>query len=122
MLRTHVLGERMHLQGTTYRRWNTNSGVFDVIVQDWAFQSQEHVSPSGCEQLAFSLAGPDDGDTCDAGIEGRFAWMPNEVDWDWDRDFDFVHALELDVDRAFERDRPLFVSGVADASVVDEGE
>ncbi|KAL3182211.1 hypothetical protein MRX96_007417 [Rhipicephalus microplus] len=58
------------------------------------------------------------------GIEGRFAWMLGEVDWegDRDRDFDFVHALERELDCASERDHTLFVSTVADTSVVDDGE
>ncbi|KAL3257985.1 hypothetical protein MRX96_016751 [Rhipicephalus microplus] len=64
----------------------------------------------------------DDGDACDAGKEGRSAWMLDEVDWDRDRDFDLVRALKRNVDRAFERDHPLFVSGVAGTSVVDDNE
>ncbi|KAL3198954.1 hypothetical protein MRX96_001530 [Rhipicephalus microplus] len=45
-------------EGTTYPWWDTNSGVFDVIVQDWVSQSREHISPSGCERKALPLAGP----------------------------------------------------------------
>ncbi|KAL3189604.1 hypothetical protein MRX96_021360 [Rhipicephalus microplus] len=50
-------GEQMHLQGMTYPRWDTDSSVFDVTVQDWLSQSREHVSSSGCEQKALPLAG-----------------------------------------------------------------
>ncbi|KAL3255030.1 hypothetical protein MRX96_017474 [Rhipicephalus microplus] len=64
-----------------------------------------------------------DGDACDAGIAGLFAWTLGEVNWEVDRDksLDFVCALERDVDGAFKRDCPLFVSGVVDALFVDDG-
>ncbi|KAL3208928.1 hypothetical protein MRX96_038494 [Rhipicephalus microplus] len=75
----------------------------------------------GCVRLAPVRV---EGDVFDAGIAGRFARMLSEVDWEWIRyrDFDFVRALEQDVDRGFEQERPLFVSSVADASVVNDGE
>ncbi|KAL3195163.1 hypothetical protein MRX96_045720 [Rhipicephalus microplus] len=45
--------------------------------------------------------------------------MLREVHWERDRDFDLVRALEHRVNSAIDRDHPVFVSGVAEASVVD---
>ncbi|KAL3198991.1 hypothetical protein MRX96_044168 [Rhipicephalus microplus] len=58
MLRTDDSGERRHLQGTTYPRWDTDRRVFDVIVLDRVSKLRDQGSPSGCEHKALPLAGP----------------------------------------------------------------
>ncbi|KAL3195735.1 hypothetical protein MRX96_001853 [Rhipicephalus microplus] len=58
MLRTHVPLQWMNLLGTTYPRWDIDSGPFDVIGHDWVSHSRKHVLPSGREQKALPLTGP----------------------------------------------------------------
>ncbi|KAL3254788.1 hypothetical protein MRX96_017530 [Rhipicephalus microplus] len=66
MLRTHVPVEQMHLQVLTYPSVKTDSGVFDVIVQDWVSLSPSTCHPAGVNSAGAEQVGCSEADSLSA--------------------------------------------------------